>query len=63
MITIALDESGTFEKYGEEGQSDILLIAGIVYDDKKNENDKKDEDNDNEDDSDDLINEQKRLNE
>ena len=41
MITIALDESGTFEKYGEEGQSDILLIAGIVYDDKKNENDKK----------------------
>lgn len=37
MITIALDESGTFETFVEKGQSDILFIAGIVYDDK-NEN-------------------------
>ena len=37
MITISLDESGTFETFGEEGQSDILFIAGVVYENENKE--------------------------
>ena len=55
MITIALDESGTFETFGKKGRSKTLFIAGVVYDDKDN--------SDNKDDANDLINEKKRLNE
>ena len=53
MITIALDESGTPEKVvkksncdkktSKEGSNnDIFFIAGIIYDDKNNEEDKQD---------------------
>lgn len=64
MITIALDESGTFETFGKKGRSKTLFIAGVVYDDKDNSDNSDNSDNtDNKDDANDLINEKKRLNE
>lgn len=39
MITIALDEYGQFEKAGNNGNKQLVFIAGLVYDDKGSSND------------------------
>lgn len=43
MITIALDEYGQFEKAGNNGNKQLVFIAGLVYDDKGSQNDTENE--------------------